>query len=389
MGSEVQRLVSLSNIPTPYRVHFLRSLSCLLESKGISFYAMFMARSELGRQWTFDGADWPFNHRFVPGVHPILCGRLFHINPGGLAELLTRPPTWLLLSGSWYFPTVILASWIARLTGTKALFWSESNLAYVEHRSRLADWLRGLVLDSFDGFIIPGSWAYEYVVHFSPSAAKKPTLRLPNVVDESLYRDEVKQRRQHRPELLARWHLEDTHRPILFTAARLEPVKGIRELLQAVLRCPQIPFTLLIAGDGTLRNELKATIQEAGVDNRVRLLGFLSETGILDLLALSDAFILPSVGDPYPLAVIEAAFAGLPLLLSDRVGCHPEALMPGGNGLLFNPYDLESIRQCLEIFLGLGPEGWAEMGDGSLALAEERFSTERVVSAFLEELLTI
>jgi glycosyltransferase involved in cell wall biosynthesis len=335
------------------------------------------------------GENWFFDYGFLPGIHPVALDRQFHLNPTSLAKLALSPPAWLLLSGSWYMPTVYLSSWLSKLTRTTTLFWSESNLAYVEHRSALVEKLREWVMDSFDGYAVPGAWAREYVLHYAPSASRKPMLSLPNVVDERLFRDEVARRRGRRQELLAKWHLGERHRPILFASARLEPVKGIRELLLALASMQARPVTFLVAGEGTLRAELEALIDEAELKDQFRLLGFLGEPEILDLLSLADGFILPSLGDPYPLAVIEAAFAGLPLLLSDRVGCHPEALLPGENGLLFNPHDLESIRLCLAEFVGLGPKRWAEMGARSLEVAEDRFGTEHVVARFVGELLQL
>ena len=380
-------LAILTNIPTPYRIHFNNSLAELLSAHSVSLEVVFMARVELGRTWKFDQRSWRFNYRFLPGWHPLIGGRIFHFNPTYALDLLARPPDWMLVAGSWFLPTVRISTAIARLTKTRTFFWSESNLAYVEHDSPLANRMRGWVMDSFDGYAVPGCWAREYVLHYAPSATQKPQLELPNVVDERLFRDSVLERRKRRQELLVKWHLEERHRPILFTAARLEPIKGIRELLQALVAVPTQPASLLVAGNGQLGDELQAIVRGSALEDRIRLLGFLDEPEILDLLALADAFVLPSLGDPYPLAVVEAAFAGLPLLLSDRVGCHPEVLLPEENGLLFDPTDMVSIQQCLERFLALGPQTWAEMGARSLAVAEERFSTECVVARFVDELL--
>lgn len=383
------QLVSLTNMPTPYRIHFYNALAHALHAHDVPLQVLFMSQTEPGRHWQLTGEDWPFAHSFLPGIHPMAFGRQFHLNPTALVKLMQSPPAWLLLSGSWYLPTVVLSSWLTRLTKTTTLFWSESNLAYMEHLSAPIEKVRGWVIDSFDGYAVPGAWARDYILHYAPSAAEKPVLNLPNVVDERLFRDGVVKRRAHRQELLAKWHLEERHRPILFAAARLEPVKGIKDLLLALVSMLARPVTLLIAGEGALRAELETLIGDAGLENRFRLLGFLDEPQILDLLSLADGFILPSLGDPYPLAVIEAAFAGLPLLLSDRVGCHPEALLPGENGLLFDPHDLDSIRQCLGKFVDLGPQVWAEMGMRSLELAEARFGTERVVTRFVGELLQL
>ena len=384
-----RRLVSLTNMPTPYRIHFYNALARALHGRGAVLQVLFMSKTEPGRHWQLTRENWFFDHDFLPGLHPVALDRQFHLNPTSLTRLALSPPAWLLLSGSWYMPTVFLSSWLTKLTRTTTLFWSESNLAYVEHRSALVEKLRGWIMDSFDGYAVPGAWAREYVLQYTPSAAKKPMLDLPNVVDERLFRDEVAKRRVGRQELLAKWHLQERHRPILFAAARLEPVKGIRELLLALASMQARPVTLLIAGEGALRAELESLIREAGLEEELRLLGFLGEREILELLSLADGFILPSLGDPYPLAVIEAAFAGLPLLLSDRVGCHPEAVLPGENGLLFNPHDLDSIRLCLDEFVGLGPQMWAQMGARSLELAEHRFSTEHVVARFVGELLQL
>ena len=164
----------------------------------------------------------------------------------------------------------------------------------------------------------------------------------------------------------------------------------MEQLIRALLTFRYVDrIMLFVAGSGSLSDELETIVHQTGFEQNIRLVGFLDEEEILDLLAVADALILPSLGDPYPLAVIEAAFAGLPLLLSDRVGCHLETLVPQYNGFLFDPYDPSSIQNCLEHFLRLEPEQWAEMGLRSQEIAEERFSTERVVSQFFSDLIRL
>lgn len=107
------------------------------------------------------------------------------------------------------------------------------------------------------------------------------------------------------------------------------------------------------------------------------------------MLAIVDAFILPSLGEPWGVAVIEAAFARLPLLLSNRVGCHPEALIPDKNGWLFDPQDAQDMARVIDRFLGAGAQRWADMGTASLQLAEESFATDVVVTRFLDQLVAV
>lgn len=349
-----------------------------------------MALTEPGRHWTFDRNEWRFQYRFAGGLHPVLSQRIFHLNPAYVLDFAARPPDWLLMSGSWFLPTVAMSVLVSKFRPTITYFWSESNLAYVEHTSDLADNARRLIMDKFDGYVVPGQWAEEYVQAFAPSATNKPILRLPNVVDEGKFTGNVAKRRLAQTELQTKWNLASSPRPILLTVARLEPIKGIRELVLALVRTSlHRRLTLLVAGEGSLRAELEATVAQAGANNTIRFLGHLGEVEVVDLLAAADGFILPSLGDPYPLAAIEAAFASLPLLLSNRIGCHPEALVPGENGCLFDPHDIQDIKSCLDWFLNAGLPGWKAMGNASLQIAEKRFSTQRVLTNFVDQLLKL
>jgi glycosyltransferase involved in cell wall biosynthesis len=393
--SLAQRLVSLTNIPTPYRVHFYNALAPALAAQGVALEVMFMAETEPGRRWTFDERTFAFEHWTGAGWHPMVGGRLLHFNPTLVGDLAAHPPGWLLISGSWFLPTAALATGLAGSRGAKTIFWSESNLAYVEHRSGAADRLRTGVMDRFDAYAVPGQWAEAYVRHFAPSAVRKPFLRLPNVIDDAGFKVAIARHRAD-ARLWSKWGLEEARRPILFTACRLAPIKGIAELIRLLIATRlDDRLTLLVAGDGELRPELERTIAAAGCEARIRLLGFRSEAEVQELLALADAFILPSLGDPFPVAVVEAVFAGLPLLLSDRVGCHPEAL-PGGrgseagqNGFLFDPTDPVSIAGALTAFLAAGADAWRQMGMRSLQIAEETFSTAQVVERFAEAVLAL
>lgn len=348
-----------------------------------------MARTEPGRYWKLDPQSFEFSHRFSAGVHPLVRERIFHFNPSFLCSLLKYPPKWLLLSGSWYFPTFLGALWIARLRGTKTIIWNESNLAYVEYSQAFVNKIRGGVLGWADAYAVPGGWAKEYVTSHVSASKDKPFLHLPNVVDEEKYMFDIQRRRAKKADLREKWGIPAGKR-VMLSLTRLEPIKGLKQMLAGWVRCPQTSEAVwLIAGDGSQKDLLRLEIQKAGVQGSVRLLGHLTEDEVLDLLALADAFALPSLGDPYPLAVIEAMFAGLPLLLSNRVGCHPESLETGRNGLLFDPHQPEAVRQALEEFLTLSPAQWLAMGEHSLRLAKERFWTQNVVRDFVAGVLAL
>jgi glycosyltransferase involved in cell wall biosynthesis len=62
----------------------------------------------------------------------------------------------------------------------------------------------------------------------------------------------------------------------------------------------------------------------------------------------ADLFCLPSLSDPSPLSLVEAAFSELPLLVSEYCGNHPELVLPRINGMVFNPYDAHSVHSSFE-----------------------------------------
>ncbi len=92
---------------------------------------------------------------------------------------------------------------------------------------------------------------------------------------------------------------------------RLVPRKGPRELLAAAVqlteRGTRTPWTLTIAGRGPLRAELAATVDRAGLADRVTLPGFVPEEDKAALLAAADIVVLPSTGgESFGISVVEA-----------------------------------------------------------------------------------
>lgn len=101
---------------------------------------------------------------------------------------------------------------------------------------------------------------------------------------------------------------------------RLEAQKNQRFLIdvfaQSLKRDPTL--FLVIAGEGSLRQSLLERARRLGVEERVRLLGLRSDVPRL-LCGLFDVFVLPSLHEGLPVALLEAQAAGLPCLISDRV----------------------------------------------------------------------
>jgi glycosyltransferase involved in cell wall biosynthesis len=391
MSQPNPQFVSLTDIPTPYRNHFYTTLHRVLQTHGLESSVWFMNWTERRRNWQFTQHDLPPNATVMPGWSPYVRNQPLPINPTVISRLLQHPPRYLLLSGGWFYPTNQLVTFLTRLTSTKVIFWNESNLEYMENQRGIPHHWRKWTMRQFEAFVVPGQMAQRYVESHIADKNHPPIFRMPNIVNEGRFCDEVARLTTCREDLLLKWQLHQVQRPICLIVARLAPIKGIDRLLQALLSESDIlpNMTLLIAGDGPQRDELEQMISKANSVCDIRLLGYVEESTLLELLAIADAFVLPSIGDPYPLSAIEAAFAGLPLLLSNRVGCHPELLQAQTNGFLFDPYDADSIRSTFRKFNQSPSEVWNQMGQQSLKISQERFATDIVVNQFVCDVLTL
>lgn len=142
---------------------------------------------------------------------------------------------------------------------------------------------------------------------------------------------------------------------LLFAAGTIVPRKGHMVLLQALQRLRDggspVPWRLAIAGwrTGEEAARLDAFIAEHGMGDRVRLLG--QRQDVPDWLAAADIFVMPSLWEGLPLAVLEAMLAGKVVVATWTSGI-PEAVTDEEHGLLVPPGDPEALARALDRVLG-------------------------------------
>ncbi len=102
------------------------------------------------------------------------------------------------------------------------------------------------------------------------------------------------------------------------TACVLSKQKGITHLIEAAKRVvPTLPdVRFVVAGDGPLRAELESEARASGLGDRMRFVGYRSD--IPDVLDSFDAYVLPSLWEGLPLALLEALCLGKPIVFDER-----------------------------------------------------------------------
>ncbi len=175
---------------------------------------------------------------------------------------------------------------------------------------------------------------------------------------------------------LARQFYIASDAPLIFTVGRLTVQKGHSYLLLAAPHIlARFPKTqIAIAGDGHQHSALAAQIVELGLQDVVKLLGIRAD--IPDLLAAADLFVLPSLWEGLPLALLEAMGAGKPIVAT-RVEGVEDVLVDGQNGYLVPPADAEALAAAT-IRLLSDEESQRMFGKRAKALIEDEYTIENM-----------
>ena len=158
------------------------------------------------------------------------------------------------------------------------------------------------------------------------------------------------------------------------TNAELTKNKGIIYLLEAATHI-QESIIFYIISDGEERNMFERYISEHNLQNKVKLAGFIPNAK--QYLKAFDIFVLPSLKEGLPYALLEAAFAGLPLI-STRVGGIPEIIENGKNGFLVPPKNSNALAEAIKKLM-VNPELRMRFSEANLQLVNNKFSFESML----------
>ena len=157
------------------------------------------------------------------------------------------------------------------------------------------------------------------------------------------------------------------------------PAKSVGTLVKAFAAVARTRphLRLLLVGDGLERAACERLAVALGVHGRVEFAGYRTDVPVQ--LARAEAFVLPSLNENQPLALIEAMGAGL-ACVATRIGAVPE-LLGGGAGLLVPPADVEALAAAMAALAD--DPGLAPALGRAAAAAARRFSVARCADAHL------
>jgi glycosyltransferase involved in cell wall biosynthesis len=191
---------------------------------------------------------------------------------------------------------------------------------------------------------------------------------LPPFLDAAPFRAAAVRRDASRRDL-ARRHGLDPRVPWLAVAAMMRPgdkLASYEALARALGRLRDLPWRLLVAGEGPARGAVEAALA-AAVPGRTVFLGALPLEGVAAAYAAADLCVWPAVNEAYGMAMLEAQAAGLPVV-SCAVRGVPDVVVHGATGLLAPERD-EGALAGLARELLLDEDKRARLGAAAAAFA--------------------
>jgi glycosyltransferase involved in cell wall biosynthesis len=168
---------------------------------------------------------------------------------------------------------------------------------------------------------------------------------------------------------------------------RIVPAKGLEYLLNALpyLKEEFKSIKLLIVGEGSLVEELKARAKKNNIFDNILFTG--RRRDIPDILASINIFVMPSIAEGLPNALLEAMAMGKPIVTTE-VGGIPEIVKNGFNGLLVPPRDTLSLSKAIKELIS-NDRLAAKLGQAARDLVHDNLSIKAIAQKWQSLYLSI
>ena len=144
---------------------------------------------------------------------------------------------------------------------------------------------------------------------------------------------------------------KDNQKIKLISAGRVDKSKGIQILLEALRDVDKSHWQLEVIGEGSDLEYLINLTEKLSLSSCVFYSGKISHEEVLHKMPQADIFILPSLRvEGFPMVLVEAMFAGLPVIASD-IGGNADAVVNNETGLLVEAGDTKGLKNAVEILI--------------------------------------
>jgi glycosyltransferase involved in cell wall biosynthesis len=355
------RVAHLVSHPIQYFAPLYRELARRPEiALTVYFYSDATARefvdAGFGRAVTWDMPLLEgYDHRMLPSASRTdISGRLLkRPNLDIVGEVVSGEYDVLWVHGYAHL-TTWLAVAAARAFGMRVLIRDEQTLLHPRPAARAALKAVALrVLYAQSSALYIGDASRRYFAHYGMPAERMQPARY--CVDNAYFQRRAAELAPRRAELRARFGIEGDAPVVLFAGKLIDKKQPLR-LIEAFARARmRRPCALLFAGDGPMRGDCERLVTAFGLPD-VHFAGFLNQSELPEAYAAADIFVLPSrLHETWGLVVNEAMNFGLPVVVSDKVGCAADLVRNGANGFVVEHDVTGALAQAIGMLIEDAP----------------------------------
>jgi len=348
------RLAILSTHPIQYHAQWYRALA---EHPAWDVHVYYCHRASPQEQANAGFGvefDWDvpllsgYPHTFLQNVaDPPYGGRFGGMDTPQIKEIIRQRAYDAVMINGWNYKSAWQAIRSCWESGVKVLVRSDSHL--YSPRPLLTRLAKSLVyrqfIPRFDACLAVGRWSRDYFLHYG--AQPENVFIVPHAVDNRFFQSQAEALIPGRAELRKQWDL-DPQAVIYAFVGKFIPKKRPMDFVRAIERATRETESIqgLMVGDGPLRSECEQFVRTHDIP--IRFVGFLNQSQIASAYAVCDALVLPSDGgETWGLVVNEAMACARPCIVSDKVGCGPDLVIPERTGAIFPLGDVEPLAKTM------------------------------------------
>jgi glycosyltransferase involved in cell wall biosynthesis len=346
------RVVFLTVMPSPYQQQLFKALN----SDGrLKIRVLYCARDVEDRNWVVTSLA-PYEE-VMPGTAIRWLDRGAHVNPS-ITKILHKEESDLFVLSNYSAPTTQIAMRYLTWRKRNWVFWGE--VPGFQERGKVGRVLRHHLQrpigSGATAIAAIGSGAVDAYERLFPSVR---VFNIPYFCDLAPFRTAS----------IEKWTQPKPTVDILFSGQLIKR-KGVDLLIRAFNEiAPQLPrMRLKLLGTGPALGMLTKLISP-GLRERVQFLGFKQPADLPEVFSDADIFVLPSRHDGWGVVVNEALGAGLPIVVSDRVGAR-DLVESGVNGFVTAAGNIDSLATAL-LELGRSKALRESFGRASASLSEQ------------------
>lgn len=246
----------------------------------------------------------------------------------------------------WYLKGFVQALIACKMYRIPALVRGDSKLESNQHviKKVFKKLFFSFFLNLFDVFLYVGKKNKEYLEYFG--VPKTKLVFCPHFINQSFFSQNLNN--FNKKELIKKMNLRQSSFKLLFVGKFIN-IKRPLDILKAlkILENDAIDFELIFVGSGYLEDKLKMFCKSHANLN-VNFLGFMNQSQLPQIYALSDVLILPSESETWGLVVNESFSVLTPALVSDQVGCATDLIDSGKTGEVFKAGNIEDLAKNIK-----------------------------------------